>query len=125
MEDSGVHVSETKRLVSLLDTQRAKLLEKNLSGDVPDGLYDKQMAQFAEREAVLRESLARYEETSEQIDLLVKKSSEVLRIISSDWLKMDRRARHLALSALFGGFRLEGRTLIPENKTRLELFRAS
>ena len=124
LHDSGFQVSETKRLLSLLDTQRKKLLSRNLSGAITDDLYDQQMEEFYEREAVLRESFARYEQTKSEIDSLARRSSDVLTIVSSNWLKMKRRTRQLTLSALFGGFRLEGRNLVPENKTRLELFRA-
>ena len=87
-------------------------------------MYDQQMSEFAEQEAVLSEQIARYDRTRNQIDLAVNRSSDVLKIISSNWLAMERRKRQLLLSALFGGFRLEGRTLIPENRTRIELFRA-
>ncbi|MCD0459531.1 recombinase family protein [Roseiconus lacunae] len=125
LSEGDLQVSECRRLLSLLDTQRAKLLKKNLADAIPDELYDRQMTDFADQESKLRKSLVRYEETQTKIDTLVERSSKVFSMISTDWLQMERRARQLALSSLFGGFRLEGKTLIPENRTRLELFRAS
>lgn len=47
-EDEKVQVSESKRLLSLLETQRKKLLSRNLSGAVSDELYDQQQAEFDE-----------------------------------------------------------------------------
>ncbi|WP_161604653.1 recombinase family protein [Roseiconus nitratireducens] len=125
LNEGDLQISESRRLLSLLDSQRAKLLKKNLADAIPDELYDRQMTEFADQESKLRKSLVRYEKTQAMIDTLVEQSSDVLSMISTDWLQMERRARQLALSSLFGGFRLEGRTLIPENGARLELFRAS
>ena len=60
LHDGGIQVSETKRLLSLLDTQRKTLLRRNLSGAVPDEMYDYQMSEFNEQEAILSDSLARH-----------------------------------------------------------------
>lgn len=115
-----VRASETKRLLSLIETQRDKLLKKNLSGAVTDEKYAQQSAEFDEQERSLHRQLARSECVEDQIDAAAERAPELKNILTNDWLKMERRARQLALSALFVGFRLEGRTLIPENKTRLE-----
>lgn len=120
-----VRASETKRLLSLIETQRDKLLKKNLSGAITDQRYEQQSAEFDDQERLLHRQLARSECVEGQIDAAAERAPELTSILANDWLKMERRARQLALSALFGGFRLEGRTLTPENKTRLELFRAS
>jgi DNA invertase Pin-like site-specific DNA recombinase len=122
--DETVQVSESKRLLSLLETQRAKLLNRNLSGTVSDELYDRQSAEFDEQEKALQRQLARHEQVSSQIDEVSGQAGKVFDVLANDWLKMERRARQLVLTALFGGFTLEGRTLVPSNRTRLELFRA-
>ncbi len=126
-EDEKVQVSESKRLLSLLETQRKKLLSRNLSDAIPDELYDQQRAVFDVQERRLRSQMARQERIGQLVESVCGHAGQVFDILSNDWLKMERRARQLALSALsalFGGFRLEGRTLVPENRTRLELFRA-
>ena len=123
-EDEKVQVSESKRLLSLLETQRKKLLSRNLSGSITDELYDQQRVEFDEQERRLKQQMARQERIGNQIEFVCGHASQVFDVLSNDWLTMERRARQLALSALFGGFRLEGRTLTPENRTPLELFRA-
>lgn len=123
-EDEKVQVSESKRLLSLLETQRDKLLSRNLSGAISDARYDRQSAEFDEQEKSLRRQLDRHQQISNGIDEMSEQAGRVFDVLSKEWLQMERRARQLALSALFGGFRLEGRTLVPENRTRLELFRA-
>lgn len=123
-EDEKVQVSESKRLLSLLETQRQKLLSRNLSGSISDALFDQQQSDFDERERRLREQMARQERIGHGIESVCGQAGQVFDVLSNDWLSMERRARQLALSALFGGFRLEGQTLVPENRTPLELFRA-
>lgn len=123
-EDEKVQVSESKRLLSLLETQRKKLLSRNLSDAIPDELYDQQRAEFDVQERRLRSQMARQERIGQLVESVCGQAGQVFDVLSNDWLTMERRARQLALSALFGGFRLEGRTLVPENRTRLELFRA-
>jgi site-specific DNA recombinase len=123
-EDEKVQVSESKRLLSLLETQRQKLLSRNLSGSISDALFDQQQSEFDERERRLRTQMARQERIGQGIESICGQAVQVFDVLSNDWLAMERRARQLALSALFGGFRLEGRTLVPENRTPLELFRA-
>jgi len=123
-QDETLQVSESKRLLSLLETQRAKLLNRNLSGAVSDDLYDRQSAEFDEQEKALKRQFARHEQISSRIDEVSGRAGKVFDVLANDWLKMERRARQLALAALFGGFTLEGRTLVPDNRTPLELFRA-
>jgi hypothetical protein len=67
--------------------------------------------------------MARHTRIGTQIEEASDQAGQVFDVLANDWLKMERRARQLALSALFGGFRLDGRTLTPENGTPLELFR--
>jgi site-specific DNA recombinase len=122
--DETVQVSESKRLLSLLETQRGKLLNRNLTGSVSDELYDRQSADFDQQEKSLKRQLARHGLITDQIDKVSEQAGKVFDVLANDWLKMERRARQLALSALFGGFTLEGRTLVPDNRTPLELFRA-
>lgn len=123
-EDEKVQVSESKRLLSLLETQRQKLLSRNLSGSISDALFDQQQSEFDERERRLRAQMARQERIGHHIESVCGQAERVFGVLTNEWLQMERRARQLALSALFGGFRLEGRTLVPENRTPLELFRA-
>ncbi|MCO6454890.1 MAG: hypothetical protein J5I93_06290 [Pirellulaceae bacterium] len=123
-EDEKVQVSESKRLLSLLETQRDKLLNLNLTGSVSDVEFTKKRAEFDEREWRLRQQMARQTQIGQYIESICGHAEQVFNVLSNEWLQMERRARQLALSALFGGFRLEGRTLVPENRTRFELFRA-
>ena len=123
-EDEKVQVSESKRLLSLLETQRQKLLSRNLSGSISDALFDQQQSEFDERERRLRAQMARQERIGQIVESVCGQADGVFNVLTNEWLQMERRARQLALSALFGGFRLEGRTLVPENRTPLELFRA-
>ncbi|MEZ6134081.1 MAG: zinc ribbon domain-containing protein [Pirellulaceae bacterium] len=122
--EEQIQVSETKRLLSLIETQRDKLLSKNFSGAIADDRYERQSAEFDEQESVLRRQLVDYEHLDQKIGDAANRAPQVFSLLADDWLMMERRSRQLALSALFGGFRLEGRTLIPENRTRIELFRA-
>lgn len=122
-EEEKVQVSESKRLLSLLETQRDKLLSRNLAGAISDERYDRQSAEFDEQEKALRRKLVRHEQISDGIDEQSEQAGRIFDVLSNEWLTMERRARQLALSALFGGFRLEGRKLVPENRTPLELFR--
>lgn len=123
-EDEKVQVSESKRLLSLLETQRDKLLNHNLSGAISDERFDQKQSEFDEQERRLRQQMARHARIGTQIEEVSDQAGQVFDVLANDWLKMERRARQLALSALFGGFRLDGRTLTPENGTPLELFRA-
>jgi hypothetical protein len=68
--------------------------------------------------------MTRQEQIGRQINSACLHAERVFDTLPDEWLKIERRARQLALSALFGGFRLEGRTLIPDNGTPLELFLA-
>ena len=121
-EDEKVQVSESKRLLSLLETQRDKLLNHNLSGAISDERFDQKQSEFDEQERRLRQQMARHARIGTQIEEASDQAGQVFDVLANDWLKMERRARQLALSALFGGFRLDGRTLTPENGTPLELF---
>lgn len=123
-EDEKIQVSESKRLLSLLETQRDKLLNHNLSGAISDERFDQKQSEFDEQERRLRQQMARHARIGTQIEEVSDQAGQVFDVLANDWLKMERRARQLALSALFGGFRLDGRTLTPENRTPLELFRA-
>lgn len=123
-QDETLQLSESKRLLSLLETQRAKLLSRNLSGTVSDELYDRQSVEFDQQEKALQRQLARHKQISSQIEEVSGRAAKVFDVLANDWLKMERRAKQLALSALFGGFMLEGRILVPDNRTPLELFRA-
>lgn len=123
-EDEKVQVSESKRLLSLLETQRGKLLNHNLSGVISDARFGQKMADFDEQEQRLRQQMVRQEKIGRLVESVSGNAGQMFEVLSNNWLGMERRSRQLALSALFGGFRLEGRTLIPENRTRLELFRA-
>ncbi|MEZ5945161.1 MAG: recombinase family protein [Planctomycetaceae bacterium] len=123
-EDEKVQVSESKRLLSLLETQRQKLLSRNLSGSISDALFDQQQSEFDERERRLRAQMARQERIGQIVESVCGLADGVFNVLTNEWLQMERRARQLALSALFGGFRLEGRMLVPENRTPLELFQA-
>ncbi len=123
-KEETVHFSESNRLISFLETQRGKLLNRNLSDSVSDELYDRQSVQFDEQEQALKRQLARHRLINDQIEKVTGQADRVFDVLSNGWLTMERRARQLALSALFDGFTLEGRTLVPENRTPLELFRA-
>ena len=123
-DDERLQASESKRLLSLLETQRKKLLSRNLSGSVSDDLYDQQCAEYDEQERRLRSQMTRQEQIGRQINSACLHAERVFDTLPDEWLKIERRARQLALSALFGGFRLERRTLIPDNGTPLELFLA-
>ena len=124
-ESERVQVSESQRLLSRLETQRKKLLSRNLSGSISDELYDQMRSEFDEQELRLKQQITRQQQIGIQIDAVCGHAGQVFDVLSRDWLQMERRARQLALSALFGGFTLEGRTLVPDNRTPLELFRAS
>lgn len=123
-EDEKIQVSESKRLLSLLETQRKKLLSRNLSDSVSDDLYDQQCAEFDNQERRLRNQMSRQEQIGQQINSVCVQAERVFDVLPDEWLKIERRARQLVLSALFGGFKLEDRELVPENRTPLELFRA-
>lgn len=123
-EDEKVQVSESKRLLSLLETQRDKLLNHNLSGMISDERFDQKQAEFDEQERRLRLQMTRQERIGQLVESVCGQAGQVFDVLSNDWLAMERRAKQLALTALFGGFRLENRTLIPDNRTWLELFRA-
>jgi len=41
-----------------------------------------------------------------------------------NWPDLERSAKHRVLKILFGGFALDGRTLVARSGTPLELFRA-
>lgn len=123
-EDEKTQVSESKRLLSLLETQRDKLLNLNLAGSVSDVEFAKKRTEFDEQERRLRLQMARQERIGLLVESLCSHAGHVFDVLSNEWLQMERRARQLALSALFGGFRLVGRKLVPENRTPLELFRA-
>jgi DNA invertase Pin-like site-specific DNA recombinase len=123
-EDERIQVSESKRLLSLLETQRKKLLSRNLSGAISDELFDQQQFEYDEQEKRLRLQMARQERIGQMIESTCGQAGQVFDVLTNEWLQMERRARQLALSALFGGLRLEDRTLVPENGTPLELFRA-
>lgn len=121
--DESVQVAESKRLLSLLETQRSKLLRRNLSGSIADALYDRQSKEFDDQEVLLKQQLARHLLLQQKIDSRSDEAENFFDDIANEFQRMERRARQLALSALFGGFRLDGRGLIPENETPLELFR--
>lgn len=69
--------------------------------------------------------MTRQEWIGQSVESACVQAGQVFDVLTNEWLQMERRARQLALSALCGGFRLEGRTLVPENGTWLELFRVS
>lgn len=123
-EDETVQASESQRLLSLLETQQDKLLNLNLIGTVSDEEFAKKRSEFNDQEQRLKNQMARQEQFGQQVTSASDQAWRVFDVLSNDWMAMERRAKQLALSALFGGFRLEGRTLVPENETRLELFRA-
>lgn len=123
LQDKECQVSDTKRLISGLESQRDGLINLNVTGRISDQAFDKKMAEFAEQEKNLRGRLAEHERISNRRKELIEGSSKVFGRVLNEWHSLERRTKQLVLSSLFGGFRLEDRTLVPENRTPLELFR--
>lgn len=124
-EEETQHVSESERLLSLLKTQRQKLLSRNLSGEFSDELYAERLVRFADQEESLKTQVERQARLAERIAIMSKRSENLFETLVIDWQKLAPRQKRLALTAMFGGFRLENRTLVPENRTPLELFRVA
>ena len=115
---------EVKRQLALIKGQRARLLNLRLSGEVDEQLFAHKRAELDDRVAILQRQLTESRLLQEHIDERSKRASDVFEILEQQWLSMERRSRQLVLATLFGGFTLEGRRLVPQNGTPLELFRA-
>ena len=122
--DECVRLSETKRLLTMIASQRDELLNLRLSGGIPEDTYVRKQLEFDEREAILKQQNARHGQIQEQIERISEAAGQVFQILSTNWLTMERRARQHVLASLFGGFTLKDRTLIPGDRTPLELFLA-
>ena len=122
--DDGIQESETKRLLSMIASQREELLNLRLSGGISDDTYARKRHEFDEREAILNRQHAIQGQRQDRIDKMSEASGRVFQVLSTEWLTMERRARQHVLASLFGGFTLQNRTLVPGNRTPLELFRA-
>lgn len=122
--DDGIQVSETKRLLSMIASQREELLNLRLSGGIPEDTYTRKRHEFDERETILNRQHARQGQLQDQIDQMSEEAAKVFEILAKEWLTMERRARQHVLAALLGGFTLDGRTLVTGKRTPLELFRA-
>jgi hypothetical protein len=108
---------------SALDSQRSGLINLSASGRITMDLFDRKMAEYAEQEDTLRRQLVEHDQLLKKTDRIVAKSAGLFRKIVQEWESLDRRAKQLVLSSTFGGFRLDGRTLVPVNRTLIELFR--
>lgn len=122
--DDGIQVSETKRLLSMIASQREELLNLRLSGGISEDTYARKRHEFDERETILNRQHAIQGQRQDRIDQMSEASGRVFQVLSTEWLTMERRARQHVLASLFGGFTLHDRTLVPRNGTPLELFRA-
>ena len=122
--DDSVQVSETKRLLSMIASQREELLNLRLSGGISEDTYTRKRHEFDERETILNRQHSIQEQRQDRIDQMSEASGRVFQVLSTEWLTMERRARQHVLAALLGGLTLDGRTLVPGNGTPLELFQA-
>ena len=121
--ETSVRLEEVKRQLSLIEGQREQLLNLRLSGGVTDEMFSRKKDELDERTAILKRQLTNHGQIDQEIEANCQRAVDVFDVLSQDWLTMDRRARQLVLTALFGGFTLEGRTLVPDNRTPLELIR--
>lgn len=122
--DDGIQLSETKRLLSMIASQREELLNLRLSGGISEETYDRKRQEFDERETNLKRQHAIQGQRQDRIAQMSEASEKVFQFLSNEWLMMERRARQQVLASLVGGLTLEGRKLVPGNRTPLELFRA-
>jgi hypothetical protein len=118
-----MQASETKRLIARLDSQRSGLINLSASGRITIDWFDRQMAEYAKQEDALRRQLIEHDQLLKKTDRIVAKSAGLFRKIVHEWSSLDRRAKQLVLSSIFGGFCLDERTLVPVNRTLFELFR--
>ena len=122
--DAAVRVEEIRRQLALIVGQREQLLNLRLAGEVDEELFARKRDELDERERILRRKMSENQQLRDRIDEMSHAASDVFEILAEEWLTIERRSRQLALVALFGGFTLEGRILVPTNGTPLELFRA-
>lgn len=122
--DSEFRAEEIKRQLSLVQAHRDELLNLRLAKDISDEKYAAKQIELAERESLLRRQVESMEAQRGEIEQLAKQAPEVFQRVDQNWSTMDRASKHRILKLLFGGFILEGTTLVPDNETPLGLFRA-
>jgi len=122
--DCEFRAEELKRQLSLVDAHRDELLNLRLAKDISDEKYAAKQIELSDRESLLGRQVESMEAQRGEIEQLAKQAPEVFQRVDQNWSTMDRGSKHRILKLLFGGFILEGTTLVPDNETPLGLFRA-
>ena len=120
---SEVRAEEVKRQLSLIEGQRDELLNLRLAKVIPEDTFDAKQVELQERETLIRRQVQLMDALRNENDALAARAPDVFWLIQQDWDTLNRKSKHDILRLLFGGFVLDGKTLVPSNGTPLELFR--
>lgn len=121
--NSEVRAEEVKRQLSLIEGQRDELLNLRLAKVIPEDTFAAKQVELQERETLIRRQVQLMDALRNENDALAARAPEVFWLIQQDWDTLNRNSKHDILRLLFGGFVLDGKTLVRSNGTPLELFR--
>lgn len=121
--NSEVRAEEVKRQLTLIKAQTDELLNLRLAKTITEEKFADKQAELQEREDLIRRQVQMMDKLRTQNDNLAARAPEVFQQIQNDWKSLSYSAKHDILRLLTGGFVLDDRTLVPRNRTPLELFR--
>jgi site-specific DNA recombinase len=123
--NSEIKAEEVKRQLSLIEGQRDELLNLRLAKVIAEDKFNAKQGELLEREALIRHQVQIVDEQRNRDNALAERAPGVFEQIRQDWDALRFSAKQDILRLLFGGFLLDGRTLVPDNETPFELFSAT
>jgi hypothetical protein len=121
MTDSQLRTDESKRLLSLIESQKDELLNMRLAGTVDQQRFDSKQHELEGRTKILLEQLDQMTRDQEFIERTTANAGSLFRAIRHHWHDADYGFKRRVLETLFGQLRLFKDELRPDNRTPFEL----
>ena len=121
---TGFRQEELRRQVSLIEPKREQLLNLRLAGKIADNDFDKKQCELESRERHLGELLQEYAAKKVETRQVSNEATRIFAALRNLWPSATTVVKRRILEIVFQAFTLQGRMLVPSNRTPLELFLA-
>ncbi len=121
---TGFRQEELRRQLSLIEPQREQLLNLRLDGKITDDDFARKQKQLEGREKHLRGLLEECTAKKDETRQVSHEATHIFAALRNLWPSASTVVKRRILEIVFQGFTLQGKTLVPSNRTPLELFLA-
>lgn len=121
LADRQLRTDESKRLLSLIESQKDELLNMRLAGAVDQKRFESKQHELEGRAKILVDQLDQMARDQEFVEKATAKAGSLFRAIRHRWHDADYGFKRRVLETLFGQLRLFKDELRPDNRTPFEL----